>query len=113
MGIQPIDLQTLYSQLDKVGKSQVQQNAAAQAARDSEMVTNRLETERRLKSIQETEAGDERSGIVHERNGSGKEEPQSSRDDARGKKKDADEPVEPEKEVLRDPNLGSFIDISG
>jgi hypothetical protein len=113
VGIQPIDLQTLYSQLDKIGKSQVQQNAAAQAARDSEMVTNRLETERRLKSIQETEAGDEQAGTVHEREGSGKEEHSPSRDDARGKKKDAEETVEPEKEVLRDPNLGSIIDISG
>jgi len=113
VGIQPIDLQTLYSQLDKIGKSQVQQNAAAQAARDSEMVTNRQETERRLKSIQETEAGDEQAGTVHEREGSGKEETSPSKDDARGKKKEAEEPVEKEKEVLRDPNLGSIIDISG
>lgn len=112
MGIQPIDLQTLYSQLEKVGKSQVQQGVAAQSARESEMIKNRQETERRLRSIQETEAGDERSGVVHERNGSGKEETPSSHDEKR-KTKDEEETVEQEKEVLRDPNLGSFIDISG
>lgn len=112
MGIQPIDLQTLYTQLDKVGKAQVQQNAASQAAREAEMAKNREEAERRLKTVRETETGGEQTGAVHDRNGS------SSGNDSGTPSKGTKDPSAGEsedstREIIRDPSLGSIIDISG
>jgi hypothetical protein len=110
MAIQPIDLQTLYGQLDKVGKTQVQQQAAAQAAREAEMKANREKAARNLDTVQTPEAGDEKAGRVHERNESsgGQGEPtggEPAKKDVKGE--------EAEKEILKDPALGHHIDISG
>ena len=115
MAIQPIDLQTLYTQLEKIGKAQVQQQVAAQAEREAEMSTNRAEAERKLKTVQQTDAGDEATGRVHEQNGKkgGQESP--STPDRKDKKDEETQasPAEPEKEVIKDPALGTHIDISG
>lgn len=113
MAIQPIDLQTLYAQLDKIGKSQVQQQAATQAARDAEMQTNKNAADQKLKSVQTAEAGDEKAGVVHERDGSGKEEGESGGKPPAKKTEKPEESAEIEKEIIRDPALGSHIDISG
>lgn len=113
MAIQPIDLQTLYSQLDKIGKSQVQQQAATQAARDAEMQTNKNAADQKLKSVQTAEAGDEHAGVVHERDASGKEEGEASGKPPAKKPDNAEENAESAKEIIRDPSLGSHIDISG
>lgn len=112
MAIQPIDLQTLYTQLDKIGKTQVQQTAAAQAAREAEMAKNREEAEKRLKTVRETETGGEQAGVIHERNESSSgnsagTSPKGGKDSPTAEKED------PPKEVIRDPDLGSIIDISG
>jgi hypothetical protein len=113
VAIQPIDLQTLYAQLDKIGKSQVQQQAATQAARDAEMQTNKNDADQKLKSVQTAEAGDEKAGVVHERDGSGKEEGESAGKSPTKKPEKDEENAESEKEIIRDPALGSHIDISG
>ena len=115
MGIQPIDLQNLYMQLEKVGKTQVQQQVAAQAEQEAEKTKNLQNAEKKLKTVQETDAGNEQTGIVHEKNensGSGSSE--------QPEQKAAPAPVVEEKtkeekpeEVIRDPALGSHIDISG
>jgi hypothetical protein len=112
VAIQPIDLQTLYSQLEKIGKTQIQQQAAAQAARDSEIQANRNDAEQKMKTVQQTDAGDEKVGMVHERDGSSGSK--SSPEGSGGKKTEKNEEIaEPEKEIIRDPALGSHIDISG
>lgn len=113
MGIQPIDLQTLYAQLDKVGKSQVQQQAAAQNTREAELVKNRQEAEKKVSTVQEAEAGEERAGVVRERKeSSGNNDAGSqSRQDTPSANGEQNEPDD--REVIRDPDLGSHIDISG
>ncbi len=111
MGIQPIDLQTLYTQLDKVGKAQVQQTAATQAAREAEMAKNREDAEKRLKTVRETETGGEETGTVHERNDSPSGNPSGT--PSKGARENKGEPDDPPKEIIRDPSLGSIIDISG
>ncbi len=112
MGIQPIDLQTLYTQLDKVGKTQLAQQHAVQNAQDSQMAANRLKADHNLKSVQETEAGSEKPGKVHDRE-AGTEEQGSEAD-----KKKPDEGLPgadttPARTVITDPALGNRIDISG
>ena len=116
MAIQPIDLQTLYTQLEKIGKTQVQQQVAAQAEREAEIVKNRNEAEKRIKTVKETDAGNEIAGKVHEKNG--KQEKGGASESAAHKEpakvsEDKKEIVEPSKEVITDPALGTHIDISG
>ena len=48
MAIQPIDLQTLYAQLEKVGKTQVHQQAAVQNAREAELARNREDAQKKV-----------------------------------------------------------------
>lgn len=112
MGIQPIDLQTLYAQMEKVGKAQVHQQAAAQNAREAELAKNREDAEKKVTTVQETEAGEE-TGIVKERKeSSGNSAPESqARQDEPSNDEESTEPDD--REVIRDPDLGSHIDISG
>lgn len=113
MAIQPIDLQTLYSQIDKIGKNQVQQQLAAQTAREAEMNRNKLQAEEKQKTVQEADAGDERAGTVHEKD-------DSSDSHSGGKKRSADSnssdnagDTDRDSEIIRDPALGNKVDISG
>jgi hypothetical protein len=111
MAIQPIDLQTLYGQLEKIGKSQVQQQAAMQAAREAEMQTNKDKAAQNLNSVQTSEAGDEKTGRVHDRNESAGQ--QGGGEASLPAKKKEETPPENEKEIVKDPALGHHIDISG
>ncbi len=112
MGIQPIDLQTLYSQLDKVGKSQIQQTLATQQAREAEMAKNREEAEKSIRTVKETETGGEKAGTVREREGSAPDAQTGT--DARDRKEDKEtQAPERPQEVITDPSLGSIVDISG
>ena len=116
MGIQPIDLQTIYTQIDKVGKAQVQQQLAAQTSKEAEMVTNRQNAAQKMQTVQETDAGEEKTGVVHEHNGSGKDAGSAGEETAGQRKESAsgqDGSEESAPEVIRDPALGSRIDISG
>ncbi len=114
MAIQPIDLQTLYAQLDKIAKTQVHQQVAAQAAQEAQMVANKAQSEHKLKRVQETEAGSEITGMVHEREGS---EPQHQGGTSAGEHREGEEKngsiTEPLKQFIKDPALGNNIDISG
>lgn len=111
MAIQPIDLQTLYTQLDKIGKGQIEVQLAAQANKEQGRLKNIQEAEEKLRTVYETEAGDEKSDKIHDKNSS----PNTSSQQQSSKKELATtvEEKEPKKEVIRDPALGSHIDISG
>lgn len=112
MAIQPIDLQTLYTQLDKIGKSQVQQQVASQVAREAEMANNRKEAADRLTTVQGTETSDDKTGKVHERTeGETRDGEKGDRRD-QAPQRDDSEPA-PAPEVIKDPALGTHVDISG
>jgi hypothetical protein len=113
VAIQPIDLQTLYGQLDKIGKTQVQQQQAAQAARDAEQATNKQEAEKRLRTVGETDAGEEEVGLVHERESSAEQEREGKKEKKKDESAAETTPQEPKKEIIQDPALGKHIDISG
>ena len=111
MAIQPIDLQTLFSQVDKVGRTQMAQRegvAIQQAIHGAEL---QRKTEEQMQAVNETQnTGDDGAEKVKDRG------PQAHQDDGKGKKKEDHKPGTPEDETLahvfRDPRLGSFIDIS-
>ena len=67
MGISPIDLQTLYTQMDKVGKAQLSQQAALEQAREAAEDDIRKAAEAKSKSVQKAEAGENAIGKVDDR----------------------------------------------
>lgn len=114
MGMQPIDLQTLYTQLDKVGKTQVQQQAAAQSAREAEKTANKQDAARKLQAVEESDAGEEKTGRIHDDDDSENRGSMSSGEKKKHEGGDEAPEATPEaKEVIKDPALGTHIDISG
>jgi len=112
VGMQPIDLQTLYSQMEKVGKAQGQQQAAVQNARDAELVKNREEAEKRVKTVQETDAGEEVAGIRRGHQDKAGEALQDGTEQ-QDENNETETTETHSQEIIRDPDLGSKIDISG
>ncbi|MBQ7613353.1 MAG: hypothetical protein IJU92_09880 [Spirochaetaceae bacterium] len=106
MAIQPIDLQTLYTQMDKVGKNL----ASEQKAKE---VTSVEQAERfnREMQIKETivQESNEQNKIDVQKDG-GRQQFQSNMKDT---KKDQTEQQTKEQEYFRDPALGRTIDFSG
>ena len=110
MGIQPIDLQTLYTQLDKVGKLQGDARQTFAAEFENSQQANK-EDAGRQQTVQKTEAsGAEKTAINKDgSNGSAggafNNPPQQQKDDT---------PAIIEKSYyIQDPSLGKKIDISG
>jgi hypothetical protein len=108
MAIQPIDLQTLFTQLDKVAKSQsIQREGAAmqQAIQGAEL---QRRTEDQIKAVNEAQnTGEDGAEKVKDRG-------PRAQDHGKGKKQEG-EKLEQEEEkaaVIHDPSLGRNIDIS-
>jgi hypothetical protein len=111
MGIAPIDLQTLFTQVDKVGRSVSAQKEGQVLHQSILGVELQKKTEEQIKQVNETQnmgdgvekIKDRESEHKQKRGGSGKE----ARDHQNN-----DEPEEDQIPVLRHPNLGRKIDIS-
>ncbi|MEL3905648.1 MAG: hypothetical protein P1P65_01265 [Treponema sp.] len=110
MGIQPIDLQTLYTQLDKVGKLQgdVRQTFAAEFEKSQQ--ANKEDAARRQQTVQKTESAGAEKTAVNKDGGGGafgsfNNSPHQHKEDT----------VFDEKKsyYIQDPSLGKKIDISG
>jgi hypothetical protein len=111
VAIQPIDLQTLFTQIDKVGKEQsvhregVQLQASLQAAR-----LERLEVERDHSVNETRDAG--QGGAEHTRERQGRR--QGGKESFANDKPEVDAAEENEDpHIIRDPCLGKHIDVSG
>lgn len=108
MGIQPIDLQTVFTQLDKVSKMQVQQTQAMQLQSNIEQAEIAKKEMLKQTTVREAKQIDD-------------EMPTVKNDDARhswkhekGEKKEDDaQTEEKQKDFYSDPSLGQHIDISG
>ena len=105
MGIAPIDLQTLFTQVDKVGKAQAAQKegqALHQAILGVQIQKKTEENIQQVNEAQNTGDGMEKVGDQKQRQGGGNHEKN---------KREAQE-EENQTSVLRDPTLGNTIDIS-
>lgn len=111
MAIQPIDLQTLFTQMDKVAKTQVQEKAALTIKQELQTAAYQRKAEMKVRSVNRSQGqGD---GIQHlkERNHPHEQEQESRK---REGDSEADEETHtPEPEQVRDPDLGRNIDLSG
>ena len=105
MSIKPIDLQTLFSQINHVGKDQAAQKDALlmqQTVAGSELAE---ETHRQDESVNEAKAASDGPDSV-------KEEGHEKSQKRQSKGKSKEQPKE-EKKYYRDPNLGTHVDIEG
>ena len=113
MAIQPIDLQTLFSQVDKVAKTQSAQREGLAIQQDMHGIQLQRKTEEQIQAVNEAqntgEDGSEKvKDKVHDRGA-------QAQDSGEGKKNEQeDDPTEEEKQTpyFRDPRLGRNIDIS-
>jgi hypothetical protein len=113
MAIQPIDLQALFSQVDKVGKTQSDLKEGLQLQQALQGAQSQRKLDERIRSVNQAQDSGEGADRIRDRN--------SRRRDHRGVKEkdgtdgtDVDDEVDSEQsEVVRDPALGHNIDLSG
>ena len=111
MAIQPIDLQTLFTQIDKVGKEQMNQKegvhlqAVLQGAQLQKKIEERSHS---VTELQNTGDGTERLKDRNARRQGGEHAPGRKPGEEDAESEDNGEPA-----VIRDPALGKNIDISG
>ncbi|MDR0312869.1 MAG: hypothetical protein LBI14_04670 [Treponema sp.] len=109
--MQPIDLQTLFTQIDKVGRNQTQQKEGLQIQAALQQVQSQKKAEENVRAVNETQnMADDASKIKDEESRQhnfyhGKENEEALPSD--------DEEERPKDALIRDPALGRNIDISG
>jgi hypothetical protein len=113
MPIKPIDLQTLFMQLDQVGRARSAEKDGAilqQSIQAGIQQKKQLEKAEAVKELDHP-GQDEGSEKVRERDEEGAEA-QSGGSDRKGQRPEKDD-ASPGPDVVRDPDLGNTIDISG
>ncbi len=108
MAIQPIDLQTLFTQLDKVAKTQSDQREGAALHQAIHGAQLQRRTEDQIKAVNQAQnMGEDGAEKVKDRG------PQAN-DGGKGKKQEGEKPQQEEAKaaVIHDPSLGRNIDIS-
>jgi hypothetical protein len=112
MAIQPIDLQTLFTQVEKVGKNQAAQREGLQIQEALQQLQSQKKAEEQVQSV--NEAQDTGDGAERIKDGNSRRQPAGQ---GEGREKPADDGEEPKNEerenLFRDPRLGRNIDISG
>jgi hypothetical protein len=108
MAITPIDLQTLFTQLDKVGKTQASQREGLALQQSMQDVQLQKKTNEQIQQVKEAQNTGEGAEKINDRGGSGQNQKSG------GKKKEQEQEEEKKNtvSVLYDPSLGKNIDIS-
>jgi len=111
MAIAPIDLQAIFSQVDKVGKTQAAQREGQTLHQAIQGVQIQRKTEENIKQVNQAQDTGDGAEKIKDRNNereykknSGKKNNDESEEDENGEEKQSS--------VLNDPYLGKKIDIS-
>ncbi|MFW5718339.1 MAG: hypothetical protein ACOCY8_05760 [Spirochaetota bacterium] len=105
MAIQPIDVQVLFSRLNQIGREQAvlrDAQAQAQAVAGSEIAERSEEQDHRVSELRTDQEGPEAVDEDGDGGGSGAGEEHASGDEERS-----------DQDVIRDPDLGQHVDLSG
>ena len=108
MAISPIDLQTLFTQMDKVGRQEAAQREGAAVLQAIQQQRTQEQTDQRIRSVNAAQDTGEGAEEVKDKNGgrAGQEAPGRRRDET-------EEETAPESGIVfRDPNLGRNVDFS-
>jgi len=113
MAIAPIDLQAIFSQVDKVGKSQAAQREGQILHQAMVGVQLQRKTEEHIQQVNEAQNTGEGVEKVKDRDAENKQKRNSGGKGGRNDENNEDENAEEKQvSVLHDPNLGKKIDIS-
>ena len=107
MAIQPIDLQTLYSQLETVSKTVAFQQQGMQLQNSIQQEEQSKRLQQKQQAVEAASANEEGPLAVKDRKGSSPQEQGS------GDKKSEEKNDKTVFEVIKDPRLGQHVDISG
>jgi len=112
MAITPIDLQTIFSQVDKVGRTQAAQKEGQALHQAIQGVQVQRKTEEQIQQVNEAQNTGEGTDKIKDRNKEqGQRQGSGGKND--GSNKNPQQSEEEEKlSVLKDPSLGNKIDIS-
>ncbi|MDR3145854.1 MAG: hypothetical protein LBU21_06225 [Treponema sp.] len=110
MAIQPIDLQTLFTQIDKVGKNQANQREGVEIQQALQNLQMQKKTDARIHAVTESQNMGEGVERINDRNARRGQGGPPSRDERKPGESPGDEA---DQAVIRDPDLGKNIDVSG
>ena len=110
MAIQPIDLQAIFSQMDKVGKNQAAQREGQQIQEALQQIQAQKKTEQDVHSVNQSQDLGKEAGTVKDENKRGTYENHGRENEKNTEDENADNS---NNDLIRDPALGRNIDISG
>jgi hypothetical protein len=109
MAISPIDLQALFTQVDKVGKQETAQKEGAAIQQAIQQAQSQRLTDEKIRSV--NEAQDQGEGAEGVRDHSGRKASHEGGARHNGGEENAEEKKD-DAGVIRDPDLGRNIDVS-
>jgi hypothetical protein len=110
MAIQPIDLQTLFSQLEKISQQQTHLQQGVQLKNAMQQDELQKKDALRKEGIEEANKLETGPATIKDREGSSGNRP-GARSGSSGETEDIPEPKK--NDIFTDPSLGNHIDISG
>jgi hypothetical protein len=110
MAIQPIDLQTLFTQVEKVGKTQSSQKEGLQIQEALQQVQSQKKAEEQVQSVNEAQDPGDGAEKIKDGNSRQRAAGQDGEESAGEEEKQEEEARQ---NLIRDPALGRNIDISG
>lgn len=112
MAIQPIDLQTLYAQMAKVGKQQGAEQQVASMVRDAQQQQNKIDAQKKLSTVQLVDSDSNKNLRINKDGKSPDEENKGGENAKKQNTPQTDQEINNE-EYIKDPSLGQRVDISG
>lgn len=109
MAIQPIDLQTLFTQMDKVAKQKSAEKEGLVLQQSLQGASNLKKSEEKVRSVNETKEPEDGAERIKDKNA----RKQGQEELAEKKEEKKESPSETEIGVIKDPDLGKHIDVSG
>jgi hypothetical protein len=116
MAIQPIDLQALFSQVEKVGKTQASQKEGLAIQQAIQGVEIQRRTDENIQSVNETQDTGRGTEEISDRNARKRSSARTSaRQRQNGGEQDPNEDEGEQSKIsaLHDPALGRYIDFTG
>ena len=110
--MQPIDLQTLFTQMDKVGKSQAMQREGQHILESIQQIQIQKKNEQNVQSVNQAQDLGEEAGTIKEEKKHGRRENNSGAKERQTEEEELSEGID-KRDLIRDPSLGRNVDISG
>ncbi|GHV77018.1 hypothetical protein AGMMS49942_18390 [Spirochaetia bacterium] len=108
MAIQPIDLQTLFTQVEKVGKEQANQKQGLQLQQSIQGAQEQRKTDERIQSVNESQDTGQGPERIKDRSPRKHREYDGDREDS-----EESDQRSADSSVIHDPALGKNVDLSG